>query len=228
MRPTLCNPMDHNTPGSSVHGISQTGILEWVAISFSRGSSWSGVQTCVFCTGRQILYYWATREAPTLGYGGFYSFTQGDYSTERRMLAWLHPIKRGFTVPINVMVSASEEDQRICLKRVEIPVGLKNVTRKAVTCRRVRGEQCLANTGPGGRFDSWWWRWVAERPAYLVEVRDSVMLATRNLGRSMRWTGRTPVSCGGFTTLPWEGARGDPWGKMAGDLKEQCHRVSFN
>jgi hypothetical protein len=52
------------------------------------------------------------------------------------------------------MVSASEEDQRICLKRVEIPVGLKNVTRKAVTCRRVRGEQCLANKGPGGRSDS--------------------------------------------------------------------------
>ena len=35
---TLCNPMDYNPPGSSVHGISQARILEWVAISFSRGS----------------------------------------------------------------------------------------------------------------------------------------------------------------------------------------------
>ena len=36
---TLCNPMDCSLPGSSVHGIFQTRILEWVAISFSRGSS---------------------------------------------------------------------------------------------------------------------------------------------------------------------------------------------
>ena len=38
--PTLCNPMDCNPPGSSVHGISQAGISEWIfAFSFSRGSS---------------------------------------------------------------------------------------------------------------------------------------------------------------------------------------------
>ena len=36
---TLCNPMDCSPPGSSVHGILQARILEWVAISFSRGSS---------------------------------------------------------------------------------------------------------------------------------------------------------------------------------------------
>ena len=37
---TLCNPMDCSPPGSSVHGIFQVRILKWVAISFSRGSSW--------------------------------------------------------------------------------------------------------------------------------------------------------------------------------------------
>ena len=37
--PTLCDPMDCSPPGSSVHGIFQARILEWVAISFSRGSS---------------------------------------------------------------------------------------------------------------------------------------------------------------------------------------------
>ena len=36
---TLGNPMDCSPPGSSVHGISQARILEWVAISYSRGSS---------------------------------------------------------------------------------------------------------------------------------------------------------------------------------------------
>ena len=35
-----CDPMDCRPPGSSVHGVLQARILEWVAISFSRGSSW--------------------------------------------------------------------------------------------------------------------------------------------------------------------------------------------
>ena len=39
---TLCDPMDCSPPGSSVHGILQARILEWVAILFSRGSSWQG------------------------------------------------------------------------------------------------------------------------------------------------------------------------------------------
>ena len=37
--PTLCDPMDCSLPGSSVHGIFQAIVLEWIAISFSRGSS---------------------------------------------------------------------------------------------------------------------------------------------------------------------------------------------
>ena len=45
--PTLCNPMDCSLPGSSVHEIFQARILEWVAISFSRGSSQSRDQTRV-------------------------------------------------------------------------------------------------------------------------------------------------------------------------------------
>ena len=39
LRPTLCDPLDCSPPGSSVHGIFQARILEWVAISFSKGSS---------------------------------------------------------------------------------------------------------------------------------------------------------------------------------------------
>ena len=49
--PPLCNPMDCSPPGSSVHGISQARLeMEWVAISFSRGSSQPKDQTCVSCT----------------------------------------------------------------------------------------------------------------------------------------------------------------------------------
>ena len=53
------NPMDCSPPGSSVHGILQGRILKWVAIPFSRGSSWPRDQTYVSCTGRQILYLYS-------------------------------------------------------------------------------------------------------------------------------------------------------------------------
>ena len=52
---TLCDPTDCS-PGSSVHGISQARILEWVAIFSSRGSSRPRDWTCVTCIGRQIPY----------------------------------------------------------------------------------------------------------------------------------------------------------------------------
>ena len=45
--PTLCNPMDCSLPGSAIYGIFQARVLEWVAISFSRGSSRSGDRTQV-------------------------------------------------------------------------------------------------------------------------------------------------------------------------------------
>ena len=47
--PTLCDPMDGSLPGSTVHGILQARILEWAAISFSRGSSQPRDQTQVSC-----------------------------------------------------------------------------------------------------------------------------------------------------------------------------------
>ena len=47
--PTLCDLMDCSLPGSSLHEIRQARVLEWVAISFSRGSSQSRDQTWVSC-----------------------------------------------------------------------------------------------------------------------------------------------------------------------------------
>ena len=60
--------MDCSPPCSSVHGIFQARLLESVAISFSRGCSWPRDGTRVSCIGRQILYHWATWEAPRLGF----------------------------------------------------------------------------------------------------------------------------------------------------------------
>ena len=49
------DPMDYSPPGSSVHGILQARILEWLAVSFSRGSSWPWNWTWVSCIGRYSL-----------------------------------------------------------------------------------------------------------------------------------------------------------------------------
>ena len=61
--PTLCNPVDCSPPGSSFHGIFQARILEWVAISFSRGSSWPRDRTQVSHIAGRCFNLWATREA---------------------------------------------------------------------------------------------------------------------------------------------------------------------
>ena len=61
---TLCNPMDCSLPGSSVHGILQARILEWVAILFSKGSSWPRDQILLSCIAGRFFTVWATREAP--------------------------------------------------------------------------------------------------------------------------------------------------------------------
>ena len=66
LKTTLCNPMGCTLLGFSVHGIFQARILEWVAISFSRGSSWLRDRTLVSCIAGRFFTIWATREAPNL------------------------------------------------------------------------------------------------------------------------------------------------------------------
>ena len=64
---TLCNPMDCSPPGSSVHGISQARILEWVAMFFSRTSFWARDWThisCILCTAGDSF----TLEPPNIIY----------------------------------------------------------------------------------------------------------------------------------------------------------------
>ena len=61
--PTHCDPMDCSLPGSSIHGIFQVRVLEWVAISFSRGSSQPGDWIQVSHIAGRHFTIWATREA---------------------------------------------------------------------------------------------------------------------------------------------------------------------
>ena len=64
--PTLCNPVDCSPSGSSINGISQARILEWVAISFSGGSSQPRDPTWVSCIAGGFFTIWVTREVSLL------------------------------------------------------------------------------------------------------------------------------------------------------------------
>ena len=67
----LCDPMDCSQPGSSVHGISQARIREWIAISFSRGSSQPMDPTYlsfISCIGRGVLYHYRHLGSPPSGW----------------------------------------------------------------------------------------------------------------------------------------------------------------
>ena len=57
---TLCDPIDCSPPGSPIHGNLQAGILEWVTMPSSRGSSQPRDRNClsyIFCVSRQALYH---------------------------------------------------------------------------------------------------------------------------------------------------------------------------
>ena len=60
----LFSGMDYSPPGSCVHGTFQARILEWVAISFSRGSSQLGDPTCISCMDRWIFFFFLITEPP--------------------------------------------------------------------------------------------------------------------------------------------------------------------
>ena len=65
--PTLCDPMDRSPPGSSVHGILQVRILEWVAMPSSKGSSWLTDWICLFyisCVVKWMPYHYRHLGSP--------------------------------------------------------------------------------------------------------------------------------------------------------------------
>ena len=91
--PTLCNPMDCSPPGSLVHGIFQAWILEWVAISFSRGSSQPRDRTQVSRVVGRCFTVWATREALTLLWGVPKSYILNMYGCGLNLIKTIRRLK---------------------------------------------------------------------------------------------------------------------------------------
>ena len=89
---TVCDPMDCSPPGSSsVHGILQARILEWVAISFSKGSSWPRNWTRISCLVGRFFTIWATREALyCFCFTFFFFWPQGMWDLSSPTRNWTH------------------------------------------------------------------------------------------------------------------------------------------
>ena len=96
---TLCDPMDCSPPGSSAHGIFQARLLEWVAISFSRGSSQPRDRTRVSRTAGKRFTIWATRDFCILLYKTAillnvckqHGILEKETATHSSVLAWRTP-----------------------------------------------------------------------------------------------------------------------------------------
>ena len=126
-RPTLCDHMDRSPPGSSVHGIFQARILQWVAMSYSKVSSQPRDQSCisyVSCIGRQILYHVSSGK-PT----GIVSSLSGAVEGHNEMTP----------------VMCHEIPQRILLAP-----SVPSLLRVAVTPVAISPKLTMGNTGVGG------------------------------------------------------------------------------
>ena len=89
-------------PGSSVHGIPQAGILEWVAISFSRGSSQPRDRTWVSCIAGRFFTIWACRETPNL--------------FEAAVFYWPQLLQRNHQLHLQFHLSMSEDETQASIQ----------------------------------------------------------------------------------------------------------------
>ena len=113
--PTLCDPTDCGTPGSSVHGILQARILEWVAISFSRRSSQLRDRTHVSQALSHLSWHYA-KACLSTGQRGSLTARTSQFKKQNKMQN-CSLIKYGsFCMKPNKCILLSETEQRASSK----------------------------------------------------------------------------------------------------------------
>ena len=113
--PTQCDPMDCSLPGSSVHGIFQTRILAWVAISFYKISH--AVEQQSPCTTTIQLVLWSRREGAVGGRGGHHNFwrpcTVDPVSTRREIMSMRSPrVTGGYSLLLTSREKSTQQNRR--------------------------------------------------------------------------------------------------------------------
>ena len=109
--PTLCNPVDCSPPGSTVHWILQARILEWVAISFSRVSSWPRDQTHISCVSCIAVWFWLETLQVTLEW---MIITKGHFSFMILKLFSLKGISKRVCCTVTIMYAKSYLGLEVC------------------------------------------------------------------------------------------------------------------
>ena len=131
MSNSFWEPMDCSLPGLSVHGILQAKILQWIAISFSRGSSWPTDRTL----DRRILYHWATREATHLlawlTNGMWRNEWIGKNPDDPSVFIWAHAVYRAVKSECQGRTSVWES---YLLKSVTLPVDHQRISFLTCIC----------------------------------------------------------------------------------------------
>ena len=129
--PALCYPVNCSLAGSSVHRILQAGILEWVAIPFSRGSSWPRDWTWISCIASRFFTVWTTRESQVIiifshfihfFFWGFWYFLLSDQSVFFLMAVYvilgiilhLKTIKKSFIFSLYTFSSLNYQELFFC------------------------------------------------------------------------------------------------------------------
>ena len=119
--PTLCDPMDCCLLGSSVHGLSQTRILEWVAISFSGGSSQPRDWTGFSCIGRWFFLPLSHQGSPYVLQIGPPLFSNRQQTRKQSLYIFLELQKT--RIPLPSQISQSERKQALNPVSVVVTVG---------------------------------------------------------------------------------------------------------
>ena len=115
--PILCDPMDCSQPGSSVHGLSQARILEWVAIFFSGGSSWPRNWTGISYIGRWFFFLPLSHQgSPYILQIGPPLFSNRQQARKQSLCSFLE-LQR-IRIPLPSQISQSERKQALNLVSV--------------------------------------------------------------------------------------------------------------
>ena len=153
LHPTICNPMDCSSSISSVHGILQARTLEWIAISYSRGSFQPRDWTRFSCFGRRILYHCATWEdiSKKERLVFFYFWAQNYRAMELHIYLLVEVLLKAFIkkqtktmeeLPLTTILMWSRKDTCHSEHNTETKSSIKNLKQAPGYC----GEECSRRT----------------------------------------------------------------------------------
>ena len=137
---TLCNPMDCNPPASSVHGIFQARIPEWVVMPSSRGSSQPRDLThisYVSCSGRQVLYHYLRNQRKRN------QRSNCQHSLDHKDRQFQENIYLCLTDYMNTFDSMNHDKLWKALKELGIPDYLTSLLRNLMQVKEQRLEPCM-------------------------------------------------------------------------------------